>query len=120
MKEGPRWLEGNAPFTRFRRSGRWSIKRYGIHAVASRRRTFGGPVETVPPDRFRILHEVWHLEAGRCQVCGRLMNYRVAQCDRYNPNGAWVPDNPHLLCPLCALHRLPPFAQTEASPACAR
>lgn len=56
----------------------------------------------------KVKQQVWLAEDGRCQVCGRAMDQRVAQARLYEPRAGVTMDNAFLLCPVCVRHRRSP------------
>lgn len=56
----------------------------------------------------KVKQQVWLAEDGRCQVCGRAMDKRVAHVRLYNPSAGVTMDNAFLLCPVCVRHRQSP------------
>lgn len=52
---------------------------------------------------------VWTAEDGRCQVCHRPMDKRLARLRWYDPKGPKIAANAFLLCPLCLAHWASPL-----------
>lgn len=66
------------------------------------------------------LMALWAAEDGRCEVCGRPMDRRVAQAILRDPDGPATSDDAWALaCPFCAEGTVTPFADTIVPPAIA-